>query len=209
MNQTTPTTYSWPVIIGAAIALSGAAVTVATFFGLRFGPADSFYSQKDLTAQYIPRKDLAASYLPLASLATDYIKKSEVDTHYLPVDQVNRLYVPKADYQRLEKQLADLNEKVSAIPTPFKTLTKTMTRAGVWTDERLGVSIKMEGYSIGSYAEVDFMLALPDAALHKETLDSRENSPVWTFMKKNREFTLSVANIVPTTFVIKEVGAPR
>ncbi|UXV22308.1 hypothetical protein N4P55_13405 [Pseudomonas fluorescens] len=207
MSNNPRNNHSFAAIFGATITLSGMAGAAALFFGLKFGAADYFIAPEELRNNYIRRTELSESYLSLAKVSSDYLNKSDIEKNYVSVDKVNSLYVPKAEYQQLQKQLASLVEKVSAIPTPFRPLTIEMTKGGNWTDERLGVSIRMAGYSLGPiYSEVDFFLTLPDSAEHKETLDSRESLPGWTFRKNNREFRVSVLKIMPTTFVIKEIG---
>ncbi|MCF5173026.1 hypothetical protein ABVN18_16705 [Pseudomonas canadensis] len=200
--------YRWPVIIGATIAIWGGCTLAASFFGLRFGSADSFIPPQELREKYISRVELAESYLALSKLSTDYLSKSDVEKNYVHADKINSLYVPKAEHQQLQKRLDDLIEQVSAVPTPFKPLTKEMTERGVWNDERLGVSIRMAGFfGFASAYEVRFLLTLPDSAEHIEVITAPGPLPFWTFRKHNREFKLSVVKGIPTTFVIKEISA--
>ena len=202
-----PTTYSWPLIIIVAAGLWAGFTAVASLFGLKFGAADNFIPSAELMENYVSRTVLAESYLPLAKVSSDYLSKVDVEKNYVAIDKIHSLYVPKADYQQLQQQLADLTAKVSAIPSPLPPMNIVMTKGGNWSDERLGVSIRMGGYSLGPLnSSVDFFLTLPDSEEHVETLDTREDLPVWTFRKHNRQFKLSVLKIMPTTFVIKEVG---
>lgn len=207
-SPSTPTAVTWPVIIVALITLSGAVAGVVKFFDLKIAPADSFMGQDERRKSYVSRTEVENAYIPLTTLSADYLSKGDVEKNYVPVDKVNSLYVPRAQYEQVQKQLADLTSKVSAIPTPFKPLTKQLTPTDIWTDERLGVSIRMDGhFGDASGYEVYFYLATPDSTVHRETINSRKPLPMWTFRKNNREFKLSVLKVMPTTVVITEIDA--
>ena len=204
----TPASVTWPVIIVAMVALAGFAAGIVAFFGLKIASADSFISPDVLRSDYVLRVEVEKFYLPFAKLSADYLPKSDVEKNYLPINQVNNLYVPKAQYEQVQRQLADLTNKTSAIPSPLKPLIKQLTQTEIWKDERLGVSIRMDGHwGDTSGYKVHFYLATPDSPEHRETIDSNESLPFWTFRKNNREFKLSVRKVMPTTVVITEVDA--
>ncbi|WP_223524264.1 MULTISPECIES: hypothetical protein [unclassified Pseudomonas] len=198
---------------GSAIALTlGVLGFIQNFSDIRFVDVQSYRSMREIEEKYYPKSFVDSHYLDKVLVVNDYIKKDELKeklSGFLSVEKVSSDYVPRAAYDRLFLNNEELAARLNDIPSPFRGITKTLSRTGEWSDEQLGVSISVKNYipfSDGVDRAV-ILLSLPDSPLHQENLYSNDIERCkWTFRKNNREFELKVEKFNPLVFKVVEVS---
>lgn len=197
---------------GSAIALTlGVLGFIQNFSNIRFVDVQSYISMREIQDKYYPKSFVESHYLDKVMVADNYIKKDELKEKlagFLSVEKVNNDYVPKTVYEKLLIDNEEMTNRLNNIPSPFRSVTKTLSRTGEWNDEQLGVSISVRSYipfSDGVDRAV-ILLSLPDSPPHQEFLYSNAiDRCKWTFRKDNREFELRLDKFNPLVFKVGEV----
>lgn len=173
--------------------------------------SDTYVDKSLIEQDFIDKKQVEQAYISKAELAATYIKKSDVDKvtdSYILKEEVKAQYVAKPDFVALQKKYDDLQASVTAIPSPFKSLSINLSDTNNWRDDRLGVSILNLTLGTGAEGEIQatFTIDTPNTAQSKIQVNEYDYEFfVSKFIVLNRTFEVSISDFDKMTFVIKEI----